>query len=146
MIDNGAELFEPTNEYELVRFRCDDGVGILYTNKAKLFKPVGPCVVAWEAFNNGNPWRATPIDPRRRLSPLMRTVRKRDGHCCFYCWLEVGVHDGTLEHLVSRTHGGPDHIANLFLAHQKCNQEAGNLSAVEKIKLREGNRRDTNTV
>jgi hypothetical protein len=33
------------------------------------------------------------------------------------------------------THGGPNHINNLFLTHKICNQRAGHLSAPEKIRM-----------
>lgn len=35
LIHSGAEIREATNEYELVRFRCGKGVGVIYTNKNK---------------------------------------------------------------------------------------------------------------
>jgi hypothetical protein len=47
----------------------------------------------------------------------------------------VDVEDESEEHLVSITHGGPQHISNKFLAHRVCNAKAGHMSAPEKIQL-----------
>ena len=35
------------------------------------------------------------------------------------------------------TCGGPDHLANMALAHRRCNERAGTLSLFAKIRLRE---------
>ena len=36
---------------------------------------------------------------------------------------------------ISRSHGGPDHMDNMALAHEKCNFEAANWPLVVKIKM-----------
>lgn len=65
-------------------------------------------------------------------------IEMRDGSRCFFCLEPLG-DDVTQEHLVPRSSGGPDHLSNKFLAHGKCNHRAGNLSAPEKIRIREQN-------
>lgn len=45
--------------------------------------------------------------------------------------------DATLEHLVARAKGGPDHMDNLVLVHEECNKKVSNLPLIEKIKIRE---------
>jgi hypothetical protein len=42
-----------------------------------------------------------------------------------------------IEHLLPVTAGGPSHLANYALAHRSCNEEAGTLSLVEKLRLRD---------
>ncbi len=61
----------------------------------------------------------------------------RDGNRCFYCPNTIPAGLETIEHLVPAAAGGPNHLANLFLAHRSCNEAAGTVSAVEKIRLRE---------
>jgi 5-methylcytosine-specific restriction endonuclease McrA len=73
----------------------------------------------------------------RRLIRLYKVLRERDGDGCFFCPKLMEKKDTTLEHLLSRTHGGSNHMHNLALAHQKCNQEASHMSVVEKVRLRE---------
>jgi hypothetical protein len=138
LVERGAELLTPTNEWELLRFRTEKGVGIIYTNKHGQLTWQGPAAEAYLASVNNAPWRAVPKEQRRaRSSPTCLALRKRDGDACFYCHLPVAVEDESVEHLVPLTAGGADHIANMALAHRVCNREAGHLSLMEKIRFRE---------
>jgi hypothetical protein len=133
---NGAEVLEPTNEWELVRFRTGTGTGVIYSNKAGGTTFSGPADKAWNAFKSGGSWRATPKTKRQQKStPRIQAIRERDGGCCFFCLKPVSVEEESEEHLVPVTAGGPNHISNLFLAHRLCNQRAGHLSAPEKIRM-----------
>lgn len=131
---HGAEILGPTNLYEVMRFRTKLGVGVIYTGK------------------RGESWNAQAIAAREHLEaqkgslapvkvsgsrPGKSTVAallNRDGDGCFFCGLALDG-DITVEHLVARGHGGPNHISNLYLAHEPCNQAAGHMSAPEKIAL-----------
>jgi len=73
---------------------------------------------------------------------MFNALLRRDGNACFYCGEPTGEDDRSLEHLVARAHGGPDHLSNLVLAHRRCNAVAGHLSAMEKIRIREQRRED----
>ena len=139
---NGGEVLQPTNPYEVVRFRGANGVSIIYKDAREVRSYVGDAYAAWQAFKAGQPYRIAPAGPRQaKLSVRARTIVERDGSGCFYCGCDVtGLNAATLEHLVSVTHGGPDHISNLFLACSPCNRDAGHLSAPEKIRLRERKR------
>lgn len=133
---NGAEVLEPTNEWELVRFKSGDGTGVIYFNAAGKVTFTGPAAEAWNAFKSAKQWRAVPATKRaKRSSPVMQAIRARDGGHCFYCLLPVTVEDESEEHLVPVTAGGPNHISNKFLAHKVCNQRAGHMSAPEKIRM-----------
>jgi hypothetical protein len=58
--------------------------------------------------------------PSRLLATLNPQVIARDGRVCQYC----GTTDAfsySVDHIISRSQGGPDHIANLVVACQRCN-------------------------
>jgi 5-methylcytosine-specific restriction endonuclease McrA len=133
----GAEILTPTNEWELCRFRTEQATVIAYTNKhGKL--SWHPTNEAYIAFLRNASWRAGDATKRRsKSSPTCQALRQRDGDACFFCHLPVAIEDESPEHLVALTHGGPDHIANMALAHRDCNREAGHLPLMEKIHLRE---------
>jgi len=146
----GGEVLVPTNEWELVRFRGNGETSIIYTSKTGSRTFTGMAAATWEAFQKGDTTfrlagrsaRPSQSSRRRTRSVIVATILKRDGDVCFYCGEPFG--DGrprTKEHLVGRTHGGPDHISNLFLSCEPCNVEAGHLSAPEKIRLRDRKRR-----
>lgn len=140
---SGAEIIATTNKYELARFKANGATSILYCNKKGKLTYTGDCAEAYRAFINGKSWQANSKNKARivKRSPKVNTLLKRDGGNCFYCH-EPLKNDITVEHLVSRAHGGPNHISNLVLAHGQCNRDAGNLSAAEKIAIREQNMRD----
>lgn len=141
----GAEVLAPTNEWEMLRFRTGRGVSIVYRKGNGALTWTGEAKVAYDGFlkpqgDNGS-WRGADRSTRRsKSSPTCKALRERDGDACFYCHQPVAVEDESIEHLVALTHGGPDHIANMVLAHRTpCNAEAGHLSVMEKIRLRERN-------
>lgn len=135
----GAEVLIPTNEWEVLRFRTNSGTSIIYRNKSDRLTFTGDAEFVLHAFMNNGTWRAIPATKRKlKSTPVCRALRERDGDDCFYCRKPVEVEDESIEHLVAITHGGPDHIANMVLAHRApCNAEAGHLSVMEKILRRE---------
>lgn len=133
---NGAEVLEPTNEWEIARFKAGGSTGVIYSNARGDTTFTGPASEAWQAFKGAHSWRAAPATKRKpKSSPVIRAIRARDGGHCFFCLKPVSVEDESEEHLVPITSGGPNHISNKFLAHRICNQKAGHLSAPEKIKM-----------
>lgn len=75
---------------------------------------------------------AIPVEARiARLAYLVA----RDGDGCFYCSNRLDFAACTIEHLVARAAGGPDHASNLVLSCPGCNAHAGHLSAAEKMRL-----------
>lgn len=137
----GAEILAPTNEWEVLRFRANGRTSIIYRrDHGRISSWTGDAPSAWRAFQLGVGWSAgasrsklNRTKTRQRVAALL----KRDGRACFYCGVDLEEGEETLEHIVPRTRGGTHHIANLALAHEGCNQDAGNLSAVEKVKLRD---------
>lgn len=134
----GAEVLEPTNEWEVVRFRAAGATAVIYTNASGRITPSNQAAhAAMNAFVSGGKWNAGVAAPRRaRRTPEVVALLERDGDCCFLCRKPLG-NDITVDHLVPRTAGGPNHIANKALAHKGCNLRMGHLSLMEKIALRE---------
>lgn len=139
---HGAEVLEPTNEWELVRFKTGKGTSVIYRRKHDFLACsfIGDALTAYKAYKTGgihSKWRAIPRTNRvlNRSSVDCITIRKRDGDNCFFCDCYVKQGNETVEHLVCLTHGGPQHISNKYLAHKDCNALAGHKSAVEKIEI-----------
>lgn len=141
--NNGAEILAPTNEFELIRFRAANGTHIAYRNKTgtTIAASGEGFMEAWRCHCGGQTWRAMPAQSKpvigKRRRTLVAALITRDGDECFYCGSALG-EDITIEHLVGRTQGGPNHICNLALAHEACNKDGGSLSVVEKVRMREG--------
>ena len=138
----GAEVLVPTNDWEMTRFRTGAGTSVVYRNSKGFVTFTGEAEVAWIAYRSGHAWKPTlPTETGKKhskpkkASPIIVTIRERDGDACFFCWRDVADGEASLEHLVPISHGGPSHTSNLFLAHKVCNSKAGHLSAPEKIRL-----------
>lgn len=139
-VANGAEKEAPTNPYEVLRLRVLGGVAIIHTNKSGKHTFNDKARQLFEAFGKRQPMPLRPVAKVRtdgKRSATIKTLIARDGHECFFCGEEVQAGEETIEHLVPRTHGGPNHISNKFLADKPCNGRAGHMSAVEKIRLRD---------
>lgn len=142
LVERGAQILQPTNEWEVLRFKTSRGTSIVYCNARGGITPTGESLKAWEAFEKSGPWRASPAPKKRiigrdRTLPIFNALLRRDGVACFYCGEPTTEGDRSLEHLVPRAHGGPDHLSNMVLAHRCCNSKAGHLSVMEKIRMRE---------
>lgn len=136
LVSHGAEVLKPTNEYELMRFMANGWVHVIYRKANGLVTFASDSREAFDAFLSSKPWRGNVRPPKKKKSrPRLAAIRERDGGNCFFCLEPVAIADESEEHLVAATHGGPNHISNLFLAHRKCNEEVGHLSAPEKIAL-----------
>lgn len=63
-------------------------------------------------------------------------VLKRDSNVCFYC----GSFADTVDHVVSKVHGGPDDPANLVAACGSCNYGKGGATRRDRVPapVREG--------
>ena len=104
----GAEVLPPTNQWEVVRFKCKDGVGVLYENARGTFKAGSPVVSeAYDAFINRKKWEGRPKKIKRFThSKIKQSLIKRDGSRCFYCQEELTDSNITEEHLLNLIHGG----------------------------------------
>lgn len=131
----GAVILPPTNQWEIVRFKTQNGVSVVYQNARGRLTFTGESEEAYNRFSTGKNWKA--VDRKRRaLRALKVRIAARDGKKCFFCWAVLGFDDLTIEHLLSFSHGGTDNINNLCLACEPCNKDLGNLPVVKKILYR----------
>ncbi len=141
LLARGSAVLAPTNPYEVIRFVGTSGTAIIYRNEAnRLTNWHNGADAAFKAYLSGNSnWRAVERQKKPgRLGERKRTVLSivaRDGWSCVYCGHMTTLETATVEEIVARTHGGPQHLANQALAHRECNQAASHLSAREKIEM-----------
>lgn len=140
-VAGGAEHQALTNPYELLRLRVRSGVAIVYRNKSnkQTWNDLATELLAIMERGQAFPEYLQIVSKvRSTAKPSVdhRTISERDGMGCFFCAAE---REGemTIEHLVPRAHGGPNHLSNKFRACRPCNSMAGHLSAPEKIRIRE---------
>lgn len=140
LTSGGAEIMATTNEWEILRYRAQGEIHVVYRNKTGRIAASSQSVVdAWVAYTTQKPWRAVPKNKKgisKKRGRMIDALISRDGDACFYCGKELN-EDISLEHFVSRTHGGPNHLSNMALAHRACNMAANHLSVVEKVALKE---------
>ncbi len=134
----GAEMLEPTNPYEVIRFKCKHGTGIIYQGKKGLSVSAPFVTDAYECYQNGRSWDGKfDNGARNNTSQSKKNLISRDGHGCFYCGDQFSPDELTQEHLLCVVHQGPNRIENKVLACKPCNELAGNMILVEKIMLRD---------
>lgn len=143
-IAGSAENEALTNPYELMRLRVQGGVAIIYRKENgkqtwnDLAKRLRQAFLAGEGFPDELRMARRVKNRPDKPSMTHRTLIERDGQGCFFCF-EEKLGGMTVEHLVARAHGGPNHISNKFRACSPCNSKVGHLSAPEKIRIRETN-------
>jgi len=137
LLNNGAEILPTTNNYEAVRFKAKE-VGVLYVS-GKVNNEY--CRKAISAYKSNKKWDGRPIKTGRKQTYKKQkiAIQKRDGSNCFYCNKPLE-EDITLEHLISLTSGGKNTLGNMVLAHEDCNQNAGNLTVIQKVNIAIKNR------
>jgi hypothetical protein len=140
LVAAGGEMLatSPGNEWEVLRFRTKFGVGVVYRNKrgGETWNREAQAAKDHVLTPGSGSLAAVKVGKRRNIPHEYQTLLERDGQECFFCLGALG-EDMTREHLVAVAHGGPNHLSNKFLAHQRCNNDAGHLSAPEKIRIRE---------
>lgn len=139
LTQRGAAVLDTTNEWEVLRFKGQQ-TAVIYMDKSGRLSFTGGSKLALDAFKRNATWQGSPATPKPKKKPkgkrhMYSTIRRRDGNTCFFCLDDVSEEDESIEHLVSRVNGGPDHLANFALAHRICNSRAGHLSAMEKIAI-----------
>ncbi|MCA9325429.1 HNH endonuclease [Candidatus Saccharibacteria bacterium] len=136
----GAIVLDPTNEYELVRFRTENGVSVVYTGKRGITF-TGESEEAYERFKDGKSWK-TVSRRRKQLRAKKARLAARDGKRCFAHGEKMNFDDLTIEHLLNFSHGGSDHESNLALVCKPCGTQLGNLPITKKIELMQKLRRN----
>lgn len=151
LANNGAEVAAPTNPYEVIRYRAYEAKGgkatvnVVYRKESGLLTFTGNTRKHYQFFLDGKTLdaRLHPQSDKVKGSgqaPSKTELRRarlieRDGSDCWFCGHPLG-DDITIEHLVSRSKGGVNHLDNYALAHRQCNADAADKSLVEKIALR----------
>jgi len=141
LVKNGAEIRTSNNPWELLRFKCLAGVGVLYAGKKTYSVNDDLVNDAFTAFQKAGAWNGFQ-GRTRRLNKFSqkKTLAARDGKMCFYCGDFFALKELTQEHILSLCHGGNNRLENKVLACLSCNQEANNLSVMDKVKLRDSKR------
>jgi len=138
--DQGASVLSDNMEWELVRFRgANDGTIFRKNNGQGIYFCGTYSKHAWNCFISSRSWNGRVKRGERgsRGVNLIKELISRDGDDCFYCGEDMPDDDMSIEHLISITCGGGNHLSNLSLAHKACNVMAGNMTVVEKVRLRE---------
>jgi len=132
IIRQGGEIIPNTSEYELLRFK-GKSIGVIYNTRNVSGKFVDISIME---FHKHKVWSGKPHRVNRKTTYRKQKIKilERDGYKCFY-YGERLLDDITIEHLISLTSGGRNILGNMVLAHEKCNQEAGNLSVYQKVDL-----------
>ena len=133
--DNGALIQEPTNPYEVLRYKLHDATHVIYRNKAGRLTITEAINAQIRAFDAGvSASRARPSGKRR--AAIIETLLIRDGDTCCICGDFLG-DDITVEHFLPKAAGGSNDKRNLGLAHGRCNTAVGSRSVIEKIAVRD---------
>jgi 5-methylcytosine-specific restriction endonuclease McrA len=157
LTDNGAEIGKQTNPYEVIRYRAYSAgsrkplTHIVYAKDNGLLNFQGGSRDHYQAFMDGVDVAGLRIPMLDRHAPKTPVVNElvsqskaakqrakllaRDGDECWFCGDPMG-EDMTIEHLVPRSTGGDNKLANYALAHGECNHKAANKPLVQKIELR----------
>ena len=136
-----VQLLDPTNKYEVVRFRTCNGVSVVYQKQNGQLTFTGEAKEAYDKFKKKNVWTvvSTGLKEKKRLK---KEIIERDGINCFYCGRKTPEDNRTIEHILSIEHGGNNNINNLALSCQGCNLAVGSMAVVEKIAYRDTLRED----
>ncbi len=135
----GAEILPNTNPYELLRFRCKNGTGVIYANSAGKTSASSTLVTeAIDCFRTQKSWKGKGKPTKRtKGSKSKRQLLDRDGDDCWYCGKPLQEKPYNTEHLINITCGGSDRLENKVLTHVECNEKAGHKPLHEKILLRD---------
>lgn len=135
LTQNGATVLEPTNQYEVLRYKLNGcGTLVIYRNKT------GRLTIPEATHDHIDSFlRDAPIEKHERLGAkenreIKNRLLDRDGGKCVVCGKPLG-DDITVEHFLSVSDGGNSLPNNLALAHRACNEALGNLPIVLKIEL-----------
>jgi hypothetical protein len=146
---HGAEIGQPTNPYEVIRYRAfwqgsaKAVTHIVYAKENGLLTYMGGSCSHYQAFLDGDdlPDTQEEADTAKRAGKIQRSqsirekLLKRDGDECWFCGKSLGA-DATIEHLIPRVAGGTNALVNLALAHRLCNQKADDWPLARKLELR----------
>lgn len=135
LVASGATLLEPTNPYEVVRFRTKNGVSVVYEGK-RGYSFTGESAEAFEMMEKKNAWTIIPNGLKEKKRAL-KSLIERDGVGCFFCTTDTTDENISIEHLLSTSNGGNNNMANLVIACKGCNSAVGDMPIIEKMNYRD---------
>ena len=74
---------------------------------------------------------STPRKAHSFAAGTLRTVLIRDKFACQYCNCKLGMKSGTKDHVIPKSRGGPDTLANLVAACKSCNNRKSDRTPAE---------------
>lgn len=135
---NGAEP-QPPMDGEVFRFRAAGGVLLARAcHDGGYSLSPGAFAALQKLRGSGGSAQPTGEAALKVAGELMM----RDGRRCFYCDAELtDARPPTVEHLLSKSRGGSDDLANLALACKPCHQAVADRPIVQKVRFRDERRR-----
>ncbi|RTL04840.1 HNH endonuclease [Candidatus Dependentiae bacterium] len=130
----GAIVLPTTNKWEVVRFKTINGTSVIYTNKKGDLSFTNESAAAHKAWESNKVWRAVD-NKRKNLKAHKVKIANRDGKRCFIHSDKKSWDQLTIEHLLSKSHGGSDNINNLVLVCSGGNHLLSNKPLSKKIEI-----------
>ena len=142
LTQQGSSIIATTNPYELLRFECKLGTGVLYTGKRGQSVSSEMVSNAIECWKSQTKWGGKGKPTRRNGGSKSKRDKliERDGCECFFCGNEFKPTQLTLEHFVSLAQGGPNNMSNSVLACKPCNKAVDCMNVVDKVAYRDAQR------
>lgn len=136
----GVDMLEPTNCWELARFRANGTVCVIYQTQAKgrsFNNPLAEKI--WWSFYQGKMINIQEEEREPLKQKFYKKLLERDGNKCFYTGAEMTRENTSIEHLIPLSKGGKNNLDNLVLCLKEENLKMANLPLVEKIKYKINN-------
>lgn len=142
LIENGAKILDPTNPWEVLRYKLEGaGTVVIYKKASGALNIPQTAQEHLSCFEKGRAIERKERPGKRHKEQLIERLLDRDGPNCCICGKPLG-DDITIEHWVSIKDGGNNSLANLGLAHEACNQAVDSKPVVEKVRIAMGMRGD----
>lgn len=140
IIKVGGELLEPTNPYEIARFKGNGFTNVIYKGKKGYSFSSEIAESVFEAFCNKRNDFFLNKEARKQIPTKIKSeLFKRDGDRCFYTNKKMTMETASIEHLIPLCKGGKNNLDNLVLCLPEENLKMANKPLIEKIKYRELN-------
>jgi 5-methylcytosine-specific restriction endonuclease McrA len=134
----GVDMLEPTNCYELARFKANNETCIIYQKNngtgRSFNNPLAEKI--WQSFYDRKLINIQSEKRKTIKEKFFEKLIERDGNLCFYSNKEMTKEQASIEHLIPLSKGGKNNMDNLVLCLKDENLKMGNLPLVEKIKYK----------
>lgn len=133
----GVDMLQPTNCWELARFKAQGQVCVIYENARRgrsFSNPLAEKI--WNSFYDKKMINIQEEEREPLKKKFYKRLLERDGDKCFYSGQEMTQETASVEHLIPLSRGGKNNIDNLVLCLKSENEKMANLPLVEKIKYK----------